>query len=157
MDEERALAEIERCLARDDPELATRITTLNEQFPQACVHSRPRWSRRKAAVVVLVIVALLGLILTALLAKPPPSEEKPVRPVGLAAAVSVQVHRHGRRSRRRPGNGEGGGLPASYPKGAHCVCVILLIRTPRIAWPDEPSVYDESAGGQEDPDSRMHT
>ncbi|MEU2911942.1 DUF3040 domain-containing protein [Streptomyces massasporeus] len=34
MDDERALAEIERCLARDDPELATRITALNEQFPR---------------------------------------------------------------------------------------------------------------------------
>ena len=42
MDDERALAEIERCLARDDPELAARITALNEQFPLACVHARPR-------------------------------------------------------------------------------------------------------------------
>ncbi|MFG2489064.1 DUF3040 domain-containing protein [Streptomyces virginiae] len=89
MDEERALARIERCLARDDPELATRISMLNEQFPQVCVHGRLRRNRRKTAAVVLAIVALLGLVLTALLTRTPP-DENPGRPVGLAPAVSTQ-------------------------------------------------------------------
>ncbi|MFE3325831.1 DUF3040 domain-containing protein [Streptomyces sp. NPDC059176] len=105
MDEERALAEIERRLARDAPELAARSTTLYEQFPQARVHGRPRRSWRKAAVVALAIVALLGLVLTALPAKPPRSEENPARPVGLVPTESEQVHRRDRRTRRRPRDG----------------------------------------------------
>ncbi|MFI5763106.1 DUF3040 domain-containing protein [Streptomyces sp. NPDC051563] len=89
MDEERALARMERCLARDDPELATRISMLNEQFPQMCVDGRPRRNRRKTAAIVLAMVALLGLVLTVLLTRTPP-DENPGRPVGLAPPAAAQ-------------------------------------------------------------------
>ncbi|AYV25658.1 hypothetical protein EES41_02780 [Streptomyces sp. ADI95-16] len=116
MDEERALARIERYLARDDPELATRISMLNEQFPQGCVHGRPRRNRRKTAAVLLAIVALLGLVLTALLGRTPP-DGNPGRPVGLAPAFSAQS--------RCPLT------PSPYSKGHPCVHVMPRSRTPR--------------------------
>jgi hypothetical protein len=89
MDEERILAKIERCLARDDPGLATRMNTLNEQFPEGRSDGREGRNWRKIAAVVLAVVALVGLILTAMLAKPPPADKDPGRPNGLAPAVSV--------------------------------------------------------------------
>ncbi|MER5209584.1 DUF3040 domain-containing protein [Streptomyces sp. NPDC002838] len=103
MDDRRILAEIERRLARDDPELASLLDALNHQFPQepddADDHGGGHGLRRKV-IVALLIVALAGLILTALLAKPPPADDNQGPPAkGLAPAVAVHTRRRGPRSR----------------------------------------------------------
>lgn len=86
-DDRRVLAEIERRLAHDDPELVALFVTLVQQFPPAPEEPRPaarperrRRLRRKPAVIVFALIALLGLILTAVLSAPPspsPGEDAP--------------------------------------------------------------------------------
>ncbi|NWF29084.1 DUF3040 domain-containing protein [Streptomyces sp. PKU-EA00015] len=93
MDDRRALAEIERFLVRDDPELASRMDALNGQFAE--VRSEPRershphdW--RWVVALVVAVVALLGMILTAVLMAPPASRNSETPPpIGRAPAVSV--------------------------------------------------------------------
>ncbi|MFF8842235.1 DUF3040 domain-containing protein [Streptomyces sp. NPDC015127] len=93
MDDRRALAEIERFLARDDPELASRMDALNGQFAEVRSERREEPHRRDwrwVVALVVAVVALLGMILTAVLMAPqtPPSNETPP-PSGRAPAVSV--------------------------------------------------------------------
>ncbi|MGW6906708.1 CBS domain-containing protein [Streptomyces sp. NPDC054940] len=102
MDDRRILAEIERCLARDDPELVSLTDTLNHQFPHepadADDHGGGHGLRRKV-IVALLIVALAGLILTAILAKPSPSGDNQGPPAkSLAPAVTVHTPRRGPRT-----------------------------------------------------------
>lgn len=107
MDDRRILAEIERCLTRDDPELVSLMDTLNHQFPHepadADDHGGGHGLRRKV-IVALLIVALAGLILTAILAKPSPSGDNQGPPAkGLASAVTVHTQRRGPRTRTGTG------------------------------------------------------
>jgi len=93
MDDRRALAEIERCLVQDDPELVSRMDALNEKFDEVSSNvqaERQRWDGRWVAALVLAVVAVLAVILTAVFAAPPAAEdtEQPP-PVGRAAAVSI--------------------------------------------------------------------
>ncbi|MCB8905478.1 MULTISPECIES: DUF3040 domain-containing protein [unclassified Streptomyces] len=83
-DDRRVLAEIERRLARDDPELFALFATLIQQFPPVPEEPRPaarterRRMRRKPAVILFALIAVLGLLLTALLSapsSPPPGED----------------------------------------------------------------------------------
>ncbi|MFE5944731.1 DUF3040 domain-containing protein [Streptomyces sp. NPDC056480] len=90
-DDRRVLAEIERRLARDDPELCTLLATLIRQFPPGPEEPRPdgprpaartgrRRLRRRPAVILFALIAVLGLILTAILtapSSPPPAEDSP--------------------------------------------------------------------------------
>ncbi|MCX5230821.1 DUF3040 domain-containing protein [Streptomyces sp. NPDC006553] len=85
-DDRRVLAEIERRLARDDPELVALFATLIQQFPPVPEEPRPaarterRRLRRKPALILFALIAVLGLILTALLSappSPPPGEDSP--------------------------------------------------------------------------------
>ncbi|MET7755846.1 DUF3040 domain-containing protein [Streptomyces sp. NPDC005389] len=86
-DDRRVLAEIERRLARDDPDLVALFATLIQQFPPVPEEPRPaarterrRRLRRKPAVILFVLIAVLGLILTALLSapsSPSPGEDAP--------------------------------------------------------------------------------
>jgi hypothetical protein len=115
MDDRRILAEIERRLARDDPELASLMDALNHQFPhdQDDADERNDGERRDwrvKAAVALAILAVVGMILTAIFTKPPPADDNHGPPNGPAAAVSTRTQRRGHRSRtapeqRRPGNG----------------------------------------------------
>ena len=95
MDDRRALAEIERCLGRDDPGLVSRMDALNEKFTEAKGDGpveRQRWDGRWVAALVLVVVALFAVILTAVFTAPPAAEksEQPP-PIGRAPAMSVYV------------------------------------------------------------------
>jgi hypothetical protein len=126
MDEGRILAKIERRLTRDDPQLAARMDTLNQQFPEVPeaheIHDtretrdthhgddgerdRERRNWRKMTAVVLVIVALVGLILTAAFAERQ-AQTKPATPNGLApSAVSLRVQRRDQLSRTPSGNAD---------------------------------------------------
>ncbi|WP_345019212.1 DUF3040 domain-containing protein [Streptomyces shaanxiensis] len=107
MDDRRILSEIERCLARDDPELVSLMDALNHQFPHepddADDHGGGHGLRRKV-IVALLIVALAGLILTAILAKPSPSGDNQGPPAkGLAPTVTVHTQRRGPRTRTGTG------------------------------------------------------
>ncbi|MBD0841435.1 hypothetical protein [Streptomyces sp. TRM68416] len=82
-DDARVLAEMERCLLRDDPRLVLLMDTLNEQFPDTTQDSDPaddgpaadgeggghdwRW---KTTVAFLAVLAV-ALVLTLLLNRPP--------------------------------------------------------------------------------------
>lgn len=97
MDDRRILAEIERRLARDDPELTSLMDALNHQFPGAQDEAdepnsdgeRRDW--RVKAAVVLAILAVVGMILTAIFSKPPSADDNHVPPNGrLAPAISIQ-------------------------------------------------------------------
>jgi hypothetical protein len=89
MNQRRTLAAIERRLIRDDPELSTRMDTLNHQFRDVSGDHQTRRDRWKLAAAMLATVALLGLILAALLAKQSLAEDHR-RSNGLASAVSIQ-------------------------------------------------------------------
>ncbi|MFI6012576.1 hypothetical protein ACIBAG_27800 [Streptomyces sp. NPDC051243] len=94
MDDRRVLADMERCLSRDDPDLVTLIDTLNRQFPDnQDTDSRNdggggghdwRWKATVAFVVVLVV----GLILTLIFSGSPSAEDDPASPNGRAPEVS---------------------------------------------------------------------
>ncbi|WP_192583662.1 DUF3040 domain-containing protein [Streptomyces albicerus] len=114
MDDRRILAEIERRLARDDPELASRMDALNHQFPDD-QHDAGRndgaadddggggrQGLRRKAITALLILALAGMILTAMFTKPPPADDNHGPPNGPNPAVSVHTQRRGPRSRTAP-------------------------------------------------------
>ncbi len=95
MDDRRILAEMERHLARDDPELVSLMDALNDQFSHnqddadgrdddAARHSR----RRKAAVV--LIIALAALILTAIVTSPLPTTRPDRRRASLWPHPSIR-------------------------------------------------------------------
>lgn len=110
MDDRRILADIERRLARDDPELASLMDALNQQFPEGCddggndKRERRDWRDwRVVTAVVLAIVALLGLILMGIFAKPTSTEDDHGRPNRIAPNASVQTQHRDHRSRIPPG------------------------------------------------------
>ncbi|WP_282698361.1 DUF3040 domain-containing protein [Streptomyces sp. CC208A] len=88
------LAAIEHALAKDDPVLAARMDTLNQQFPEeSATHPgepAPRRDRRVVAAVVLGALALPALLLTAVLGSSSSSgdEESGVRPAALPVATA---------------------------------------------------------------------
>lgn len=117
MDEDRLLAEIERLLAREDPDLDARMTALARQLPDepaarpAAPPARPardsprpdvpgsgddgrgsgaRHDWRKVIALVAVVIAVVGLLLTAVLTQPSGSggDTTPVTPAGLSAPTS---------------------------------------------------------------------
>lgn len=75
MDDGRILAQLERRLAQDDPELAATMDALNQQFPdkaeaQAADGHEEEEKQRNwwvTAVTVFVVIAFLGLFITAVL------------------------------------------------------------------------------------------
>lgn len=108
MDDRRILAEIERRLARDDPDLTSLMDALNHQFPGAQDDADERngdgerrdWRVKAAAA--LAILAVVGMILTAIFNKPPSAEDNHVPPNGLPPAVSIHTQHRGQRSREAP-------------------------------------------------------
>ncbi|MBT2528317.1 DUF3040 domain-containing protein [Streptomyces sp. ISL-99] len=111
MDDRRILAEMERRLARDDPDLASLMDALNGQFPTGPDDGpnddgdRHDWRWKTA--VVFAIVAVVAMILTAILTRPPSPDDNKGPPNGLAPAVSVLTQR------RAPSRTDG-----SYSKSA---------------------------------------
>ncbi|MEV8312273.1 DUF3040 domain-containing protein [Streptomyces flavidovirens] len=75
MDDGRILAQLERRLAQDDPELAATMDALNQQFPNEAKaqsadgleeeEKQRNW--RVTAATVLAVIAILGLFITAVL------------------------------------------------------------------------------------------
>ncbi|MGW0821112.1 hypothetical protein [Streptomyces sp. NPDC002845] len=112
MDDRRILAEIERRLARDDPELVRLMDAINHQFPDelddADSHSHGhshsdsdndsgRYDLCRRAIVALIIAAMTGLMLAAFFAEPHPADDNQGPPAnGLAPAAAVDT------PRRRP-------------------------------------------------------
>ncbi|WP_151483946.1 DUF3040 domain-containing protein [Streptomyces albicerus] len=93
MDEERTFSRIERCLARDDPELAARIDRLNNQFTGEPPNGPGKKADRLTVTTIVVsILALVGLILAALLMDPPErGAQDPAPPHRVAPGISTQV------------------------------------------------------------------
>ncbi|MFJ8533582.1 DUF3040 domain-containing protein [Streptomyces sp. NPDC093591] len=115
MDDRRILAEMERHLSRDDPELAALMDALNHQFPdqrkdiEGCDDaSGRRFDWRWKAGIAFVIVAVVGLLLTAILTAPSrPADDNHGPPNGRLPAVT------GHSQRRSPGPGASrGAAPA---------------------------------------------
>ncbi|WP_073758840.1 DUF3040 domain-containing protein [Streptomyces sp. CB03234] len=97
--EGRILAQIERRLTSDDPELAARMNTLNEQFSegqearqrregQGSEPLAPERNRHRRTLLILVVIALVGLLLTAILNAS--SNESPAPPGSTTPAVSAR-------------------------------------------------------------------
>ncbi|MFF8101548.1 DUF3040 domain-containing protein [Streptomyces sp. NPDC016640] len=115
MDDRRILAEMERRLSQDDPELFGLMDALNHQFPDgqadrdvhddADAHDDAdddlRLDRRWKAIVVFAVVLVAGLILTAVLNRSASADGNQGPPNSRAPAVSVHTH-----GRRLPGPGE---------------------------------------------------
>ncbi len=97
MDDRCILAEMERRLARDDPEMVSLMDALNSQFPAGRDDDRNGNGERHdwhwKAAVVLTIVAVVAMILTAILTRPPSPDDNKGPPNGLAPAVSVLTQR----------------------------------------------------------------
>jgi hypothetical protein len=134
MDEAGILAQLERRLARDDPELAATMNALNQQFPDdpeaessdGHEEEGKRRNWRRTAATVFAIIALLGLFLTAVLNTEPRQADKDPGPTsGLVPGVSVHSQRRSP-SRRAPGrrrpSPDVGQLPTdpptAYPGGS---------------------------------------
>ncbi|MFE9628993.1 DUF3040 domain-containing protein [Streptomyces sp. NPDC006527] len=124
MDDGRILAQLERCLAQDDPDLASLMDALNEQFPDEGAaqspdgheegHEKEEKQRNwwMTAVTVFVAIAFLGLFLTAVLNSSPQSAEEDTGPPrGPGAGMSTQSERRSqpRTSPRQRGPGQGSG------------------------------------------------
>ncbi|WP_228975746.1 DUF3040 domain-containing protein [Streptomyces sp. DH12] len=110
MDEGRLLAEIERLLAREDPELDARMSALGRQLtgdpydhagppadlPPDCPAVGPgpdgpvRRDWRKVAFLVAVVVAVVGLVLTAVLTQPADPGTDPAPPPAPPAGAPLQ-------------------------------------------------------------------
>jgi hypothetical protein len=105
MDDRRILAEMERRLSRDDPELVALMDTLNHQFPddEEAIRTpndeQKRHDWRWKAMVVFAVVLVLGLVLTAIFNRSPSTDGNHGPPNSRAPAVSV--HSQGRVSRPR--------------------------------------------------------
>jgi hypothetical protein len=115
MDDRRILAEMERRLSQDDPELVGLMDALNHQFPDgqadrdvhddADAHDDAlRLDWRWKAIVVFAVVLVAGLILTAVFNRSASTDDNQGPTNGRAPAVSV--HTHGR------------GLPGTADRGA---------------------------------------
>ncbi|MGR3939596.1 DUF3040 domain-containing protein [Streptomyces sp. BRA346] len=111
MDDRHILAEMERRLSQEDPELAALIDALNQQFLHEDEDSEGwvddsgrRFDWRWKTGIACAVVAVLGLLLTAILtATPPSADDKQGPPNGRLPAISVHSQRraagHGGASR----------------------------------------------------------
>ncbi|WP_143645449.1 DUF3040 domain-containing protein [Streptomyces swartbergensis] len=105
MDDRRILAEIERRLARDDPELAALLDALNHQFPDPKEETGSRnddgkrldW--RWKAIVAFALVLVLGLTLMAVFSRSPSTDDNHGPPNSRAPVVSVHIQGRGTRPR----------------------------------------------------------
>ncbi|MGA5423229.1 DUF3040 domain-containing protein [Streptomyces lavendulocolor] len=89
MDEDRLFAEIEQHLAREDPDLAARISALDGQFPDTTTPPASDENERQWTMpisLILAAIAVIGLLLTAILNAPPAAEEQQRPPTGQAVA-----------------------------------------------------------------------
>lgn len=92
--EGRILAQIERGLSTEDPGLAARMSTLNDQFPGKDQDGAPtppappkrHRHRHRRTALILVVIALVGMLLTAVLNAS--SNEAPAPPSSLTPTVS---------------------------------------------------------------------
>ncbi|MFI9542477.1 hypothetical protein ACIHAR_00570 [Streptomyces sp. NPDC052016] len=116
MDDRRILAEMERRLSQEDPELVGLMDALNHQFPDgqadrnvhedADAHDDAndddlRLDGRWKAIVVFAVVLVAGLILTAVFNRSASTDDNQGPPNSRAPAVSLHTH-----GRRLPGPGE---------------------------------------------------
>lgn len=88
--EGRVFAQIERRLTSEDPELAARMSALNEQFAAGRRAGRSRWNWRKRTALAVIIIAIVGLILTVMLSASP-AETPPPPPSGLTLSAVEQA------------------------------------------------------------------
>lgn len=101
MDDRHILAEMERRLSQEDPELAALMDALNQQFlrededSEECVDdSGRRFDWRWKTGIACAVIAVLGLLLTAILtATPPSSDDKQGPPNSRLPATSVHSQR----------------------------------------------------------------
>lgn len=131
MDDGRILAQLERRLAQDDPELAATMDALNQQFPDEteaqsadCLEEEEKHRHwRVTAAMVFAVIAFLGLFITAVLnSHAYESDQDPGAPRGPKTgsqserrAPSRTPPRHrlpGRSSGQRPTD-----PPKAYPGG----------------------------------------
>ncbi|MER7741968.1 hypothetical protein ABTX34_27265, partial [Streptomyces sp. NPDC096538] len=117
MDDRHILAEMERRLSQEDPELAALMDALNQQFlhededSEGWVDDRVddsgrRFDWRWKAGIACTVIAVLGLLLTAILtATPPSADDKQGPPNSRLPATSV----HSQRRAAGCGGGGGGG------------------------------------------------
>lgn len=123
MDDRRVLAEMERRLAKDDPELVALMDALNHRFPDGDEHTDSRsddggrhdW--RWKAIVAFALVLVVGLILTAVLSRSPSTGDNHGPPNSRAPAVSVHARGRGSRLGRAPRRRPATGLSADLPRG----------------------------------------
>ncbi|MER5214867.1 hypothetical protein ABT063_31035 [Streptomyces sp. NPDC002838] len=116
MDDRHILAEMERRLSQEDPELAALIDALNQQFlhedededSEGWVDdSGRRFDWRWKTGIACAVIAVLGLLLTAILtATPPSADDKQGPPNSRLPATSVHSQRraagYGESRRTRP-------------------------------------------------------
>jgi hypothetical protein len=91
MDEQRALAEIERRLAADDPGLATCMTAFRRPGPAQVLRS-PR-ARIIGSLFTVLLVAMVSLMVYAMIpfrthSNPPPSASTSASPAGAASSAA---------------------------------------------------------------------
>ncbi|MET9803566.1 DUF3040 domain-containing protein [Streptomyces sp. NPDC006368] len=124
MDDRHILAEMERHLAREDPELASLMDTLNHQFPDSSDEGRGGnkaqhdWHGKLA--IVFALVAVVGMILTAIFSRQAPPDDNNGPPNGITPAHSVHVQRRtaaGTPMRRRRTTPTATARPADPPYG----------------------------------------
>lgn len=135
MDDRHILAEMERRLSQEDPELAALIDALNQQFlhedededSEGWVDdSGRRFDWRWKTGIACAVIAVLGLLLTAILtATPPSADDKQGPPNSRLPAASVHSQRRAagyggsRRTRPtrlpRPSTEVPGGGPDAHP------------------------------------------
>lgn len=117
MDDRHILAEMERRLSQEDPELAALIDALNQQFlhededededSEECVDdSGRRFDWRWKTGIACAVIAVLGLLLTAILTATPSADDKQGPPNSRLPATSVHSQRraagYGGSRRTRP-------------------------------------------------------
>lgn len=132
MDDRRILAEMERHLARDDPELASLMDALNHQFPEDGHENENdnkashKWYGKVA--IVLAVVAVVGMLLTAILSGQTSPDDNKSPPNGVTPAHSLHMQRRV--------------LPATPAKGRRA----QRSATPRHARDGIPTLAPEAAG-----------
>lgn len=99
MDDRRILADMERRLSKDDPELIALMNSRNSQFPndeaadEGVDDSDKQFDWRWKTITAFLIVALVGLILTAAFAKPSSTDDHHGPPDRGLATISVHTQR----------------------------------------------------------------
>ncbi|WP_409468624.1 DUF3040 domain-containing protein [Streptomyces sp. HC307] len=130
MDDRRILAEMERHLSRDDPELVSLMDALNYQFPeeQQDADSRNdgggRHDWRWKACIAFALVLVVGLILTLVLSGPPSAVDNHGPPNSRVPAVSVHTQRRGPcpGARHRATPAQQGRRTTELPRGEPHAC-----------------------------------